>query len=317
VSDRPPDGGTVRSDSGSFSDASVADADSGVNPDASAAEAGQPVNPLEDAGTVALIQDGFQFLEGPVWVAEDQVLLFSDIPASKIYRLQLPNEIDVFREDSEKSNGLALAADGALLAAEHGAQQVSRTPRGGTKTTLVDSYELQKLNSPNDLVIRSDGVLYFTDPPFGLEGRPRELDFNGIFRWTGTSLVLEEAGDLDARPNGVVLSPDESKLYVSDSEDGRVRVFDVATSGALTNPRPFAQTSGVADGMAVDSAGNVYVTTVEGVEVYAPDGSKWGTLSVPEQPSNCTFGGLDGRTLFITAREGLYRIQLPIAGLGF
>ena len=271
------------------------------------------INPLDGAGEVESVQSGFMFTEGPVWRASEGVLLFSDIPAAKIYRLQANGSIDTFRDDSGKSNGLIYDENALLLAAEHQNRRVSRTLANGNIVEVVSEFEGNKLNSPNDLAVRDDGTIYFTDPPYGLDGRPREVNFNGVFRLdTSGGLTAEWQGDLDSRPNGLVLSPDQSRLYVADTV-ANVMVFEVSQDGSLSEPADFATDVQNGDGMAIDGAGNLYVTAADGVRVYSPQGSLWGVIEVPEQPANCTFGGSNGKTLFVTARTSLYRVELPSA----
>jgi gluconolactonase len=278
----------------------------------SAADAG---NPLDGIGTVELVGDGYMFVEGPVWRPATGDLLFSDIPADTIYRLTPPSSVEPFRSPSGMSNGLALDIDGRLLAAEHGNRRVSRTEASGDLVALATSYQGLSLNSPNDLAVRSDGTIYFTDPPYGIDPQDQELSFNGVFRIApGGDLTAEWQGPMAARPNGVALSPDEQTLYIADTL-GVVRAHPVATDGSLGGPSPLISDSTGADGMAVDVDGNLYVTTSDGVRVYAADGSPWGTIPVPQQPANCTFGGADRRTLYITARTALYRVSVAIPGL--
>lgn len=309
-------------DGGAF-DASASDAagDASTTGDASAVDAGSldagpPIDPIEGVGAATLVRGGFMFTEGPRWLEPSGELIFSDIPADTIFVLRSGGEIETFRAPSGMSNGLSVDVGGMIVAAEHGGRRVARGSYDAAPTTLVDRFEGDRFNSPNDLAVRSDGTIYFTDPPYGLGGRPRELDFVGVFRWTPAgTLVAEDRGALDRRPNGIVLSPDESLLYVADSAHDYVRVFDVAADGALSGARMFLPSVPSPDGMALDSAGNLYVAARDGVRVYAPDGTLWGTLRVGEQPANCAFGGADARSLFVTARAGLYRIDgLRVAG---
>lgn len=278
---------------------------------------GEPVDPLEGIGDVELVatagpDQDFVFLEGPAW--HDGALLFTDIPANRIYRLNPPRTIDVFREDSGGANGLGTDADGNLLACEHGNRRVSVT-RGSTVSSLAERYMGMRFDSPNDLTVRADGTVYFTDPPYGLAGRMSDLMFAGVFRVPpgGEAAVAWMYGD-GSTPNGIALSPDESVLYVANTNDGVVRAYDVAADGSLSNEREFAGDTPGADGITTDIAGNLYVTSGRGVQVFAPDGTSWGTISVPMTPANCGFGDSDMRTLYITARTGLYRVRLSVTG---
>jgi gluconolactonase len=272
------------------------------------------VDPLEGAGAVELVQGGFGFTEGTVWLPALGVLRFSDIPASRIHELDPETgAISVWREPSGNTNGNALAPNGDIVMCEHSGRRVSRSPAAAPSPTAVATvFEGDAFNSPNDAIVRSDGQVYFTDPTYGLGGGTMEIPWRGVYR-VDTDGVVHLVGDEYAQPNGIALSPDESKLYVSDSEDGGLYVYDVAADGS-TGSRTLLVDVGPSDGMAVDDAGNLYLTTGNGIEVFASDGAPWGTLGVPEQPANCTFGGADRRTLFITARTGLYRVVLTIPG---
>ncbi|HEY6421921.1 MAG TPA: SMP-30/gluconolactonase/LRE family protein [Pseudonocardiaceae bacterium] len=268
-------------------------------------------------GEVEKVRGGFTFTEGPVWVASKSLLIFTDIPADAIQQLQPPATVSVFRQPSGESNGLGIDAQGRLVASEGSNRRVSRTLAGGTVVTVADRWQGKRLNSPNDNITRSDGTVYFTDPPYGLPaGQARELDFQGVFRVDPAGTLHLESSDMN-RPNGIALSPDEKLLYVDDDgADGQVRKFPVRPDGSLGPPTIFvAATDGGGDGMAVDDAGNLYVTTTAGVRVYRPNGVLWGTIPVPEVPSNCTFGGADRKTLYIRARTSLYRVTLQVPGL--
>ena len=281
---------------------------------------------------IAKLADGFIFTEGPVWIRSESRLLFSDVRGNTIYQWTEPDGaspfIDpVFEGDrtglrSISSNGLTLDAEGRLIMCEHGNRRISRMEADGTRTTLVDSYEGRRLNSPNDATYSSDGWLYFTDPGSALEGRDasplRELDFNGIYR-------LSPDGELEllyrdqSRPNGIALSPDETTLYVANSDENQKvwMAYDLSEDG-VSNARVFYdvndQTSeGAADGMKVDTAGNLFATGPGGVWVLAPDGTHLGTIMPDEVPANVAWGD-DGRTLYMTARTGLYRITLTTEG---
>lgn len=274
----------------------------------------QEIDPLAGTGQVELVQGGFSFTEGPVWLPTLGMLRFSDIPASRIHEYDpASGMVTTWREPSANTNGNGLGPNGEMLMCEHAGRRVSRSPATGAPapTTVADNLAGDAFNSPNDVIARSDGTVYFTDPTYGLTGM-QQIAFQGVFRVApgGQVAVVD---DTHAQPNGIALSPDETRLYVSDSEAGGLRVYDVAPDGSTGMPTELIAAAS-SDGMAVDDAGNLYLTTAAGVEVYRPDGSAWGVLAVPEQPANCTFGSADRRTLFITARTGLYRITLNIPG---
>lgn len=280
--------------------------------------------------TIEQVAGGFEFTEGPVWLPDEDALLFSDIPANTIYRWSEDDSVSVYlspvyeggREGLIGSNGLLLDPRGRLVICEHGHRRISRLEEDGSRTVLVESYLGQRLNSPNDAVYDSGGRLYFTDPPYGLEEQDdsplKELDFNGIYRLRpdgGLELLHRE----QSRPNGIALSPDESTLYVANSDAERLlwMAYDVGPDG-LSNGRVFHdatghEAEGSADGMTVDRDGNVFATGPGGVWVFAPDGTHLGTIQPHEVPANAGWGD-DGRTLYMTARTGLYRIRLSTEG---
>jgi gluconolactonase len=259
------------------------------------------------------IGSGYQFTEGPVWTPWG-TLLFSDIPANKIY--EFGKEQKVYRDPSGQSNGLTFDLQGRLIACEHGNRRVSRTEKDGSITVLADRYEGRRLNSPNDVVVKSDGSIYFTDPPYGVGENDREIDFQGVYRITTKGKLELLVKDFD-RPNGLCFSPDEKRLYIADSSNRRhVRVFDVLKDGTLANGRVFAQVAqgGAPDGMKVDVKGNLYVTGPGGVWVFDPNGKHIETIECPETPANCAWGDADGKTLYVTARTGLYKVRLDTGG---
>ena len=278
-------------------------------------------DPLEGIGTVELVANGFEFTEGPTWRTVEQTLLFTDIPANTIYELTPPDAIAVFRADSGHSNGLDSDIDGLLLAAEHGNRRLSRTLPDGTIVDVASQYLGDPLNSPNDIAVRSDGTIYFTDPPYGIDPETEQvLEFNGVFRVDPVGkLTAEWEGAKGTRPNGVVLSPDESILYVALTEGDLMAVmaFDVHLDGSLSGQRTFVDDVPFPDGMAIDTGGNLFVAASAGVWVYDPQGSLWGIIEALDgrSPANCAFGGDDARTLYITAREALYKVSLVHPGL--
>ena len=278
------------------------------------------------------LADGFVFTEGPVWIEGESRLLFSDVRANTIYQwteaegasafIDPVFEGDVTGRRSISSNGLTLDAEGRLIICEHGNRLISRLEADGTRTTLVDRYDGKLLNSPNDAVYSTDGWLYFTDPPYGLEGLEespmRELDFNGIYRLSPDGELQLLFAD-QTRPNGIALSPDERTLYVanSDANDKVWYAYDLDDDG-VSNPRVFYDVNdqtapGAADGMTVDLAGHIFATGPGGVWIFAPDGTHLGTIQLDEVVANAAWGD-DGRTLYMTASTGLYRIRLTTEG---
>ncbi|MDJ0573225.1 MAG: galactose-1-epimerase [Pleurocapsa sp. MO_192.B19] len=267
---------------------------------------------------VEKVAGGFEFTEGPLW-HPDGFLLFSDIPANTIYKWQPKQETEIFRQPSGNANGNTLDKSGRLITGEHGNRRVSRTEKDGTVVTLASNYEGKRLNSPNDLAVKSDGSIYFTDPPYGIESEQEELGFYGVYRLAPDGTLTLLVDDF-VRPNGIVFSTDETKLYVNDSEEGHIRVFDVKPDGTLENGKLFAELEppsqeGAADGMKVDIKGNIYSTGPGGVWVFDPSGNLLGIIEVPEAPANLAWGDNDYQTLYITARNGLYRVQLKIRGV--
>ena len=279
---------------------------------------------LVESGDPELLATGFQFTEGPVW-HPDGFLLFSDIPADRVHRWTPTGLVDVWRKPSGNSNGLTLDRENRLVACEHGNRRVSRGGAGASVDSLADRYEGKRLNSPNDLVVKSDGTVYFTDPPYGItpsESSPyskvQEQPCNGLYRILTDGTVDLLVDDFD-RPNGLAFSPGESILYVDDSPRRHVRAFDVRADGSLTNARIFAGMDhpqpGSPDGMKIDVDGNLYVAGATGVWVFEPDGACLGVVVTPERPANCAWGDDDRKSLYITARTSLYRIRTRVPGL--
>ena len=267
---------------------------------------------------VTKLAGGFGFTEGPVWIARDGgYLVFSDIRKNQMNKWTAKDGITTFREPSRNANGNTLDRQGRLITAEHSGRRVSIMEKDGSVVTVVDRFDGRKLNSPNDVVVKSDGTFWFTDPPYGLpQGEEKEQAGNYVFRHdpaTNTTTML--VPDFD-RPNGLCFSPDEKKLYIADSgKPHHIRVFDVARNGTLGNGRVFAVIEkGVPDGIRCDPKGRVWSSSGSGVDVLAPDGSLIVKINLPEEAANLCFGGSDGRRLFITAREGLYAVQTKVTG---
>lgn len=270
------------------------------------------IDPLAGIGSVQAVGGGHAFSEGPLWLANDGVLLFSDIPDNEIMKYDPAGGITVFRMNSAGSNGLALDPMGRLIACEGQGRRVARRKTDGSYETVIDSWMTNKLNAPNDAIVHSNGSIYFTDPDYGLAAQDKELGFNGVFRVDANGVPSLIADDLN-KPNGIALSPDERSLYVTDAAAGFVRRYQLDAAGVPSAPSKLFDTENP-DGMTVDDAGNLYVAAKSGVEVYREDGSVRGTIAVPEQPANCAFGGSDRKTLFITARTTLYSIALNVPG---
>jgi gluconolactonase len=289
------------------------------------------------AAKIEKLHGNFRFIEGPVWVKAGSYLLFSDLASNSIMKWNSDGNVSVFRKavfagsypDGVQigSNGLTLDKQGRLIAAEHGNRRVSRTEKDGTITVLADRYEGKRLNSPNDLVSKSNGDIYFTDPPGlyrtypeGPNAPKRELDFAGVYRVTAPGKV-ELASKEVPYPNGIAFSPDEKKLYVASSRPEKFwMVFNVEANGSLSGGKKFFDATniageGVPDGMKVDRAGNVYATGPAGIMIFSPDAKLLGTIELPEIPANLNWGDADGKTLYITARTGLYRIHMNVAGV--
>jgi gluconolactonase len=258
-----------------------------------------------------------QFTEGPLW-HPDGYLLFSDIPANEIKKYTPGGSVETHLAPSRNSNGLTFDRDGILVACEHTGRQVSRQNSDGQMEPVATHYDGKRLNSPNDVVAHSNGRIFFTDPPYGIEPDQAEIGFNAVYSIDSDGSVTMLASDF-GRPNGLAFSPDESVLYVDDTERRNVRAFDVQADYSLSNDRVFIDMdtpeAGSPDGMKVDTEGNLYVTGAGGVWVISPDGAHLGTIEFPELPANVAFGGNDYKTLFATARTGLYSVQINIAGI--
>ncbi len=279
---------------------------------------------LVDArAVVEQLATGCQFTEGPLWNTLENFLLFSDIPANAMKRWDATSGMSIYRAPSGKSNGLTYDKHGCLIACEHANRRVSRTTADGQVITIASHYQGKRLNSPNDVVVKSDGSIYFTDPPYGLTSAygvaaEKELDFQGVYRLAPDEDTLMLLIDDFDRPNGLCFSPDESILYINDTERMHVRAFDVQPDGAITNGRVFAEEegdNGKPDGMKVDIEGNVYLTGPGGIWVFAADGTHLGVILVPERTANLTWGGDDWKTLFITATTSIYQIKCKVMGV--
>jgi gluconolactonase len=275
---------------------------------------------IPPGATLKKLAGDMQFIEGPVWMEEDGgYLVFSDIPANRLNRWTPSKGVSEFRKPSNNANGNTRDPQGRMVSCEHGSRQVTRTEADGSITVLAREYQGKRLNSPNDVTVKSDGTVWFTDPPYGLKDQKvgKELDKNYVFRLDPSGELTAVADDF-VRPNGLCFSPDETKLYIADSAgswDGKetrwVRVFDVTGQNTLASGKLFCQfdkAGGVPDGMRVDEHGNLWSSAADGVRIFAPDGKHIGTIRCPETTANCAFGGSDGQTLFLTASKSLYSI---------
>ncbi len=258
------------------------------------------------------VDAGFRFTEGPVWSREG-FLLFSDVPNNQIRKL-VPGERSVaFRDDSHGANGNTFDAQGRFYSCESKTRRVVRMDKKGKMEVLAEKWEGKRLNAPNDIVVRKDGQIYFTDPAFGDQADTRELAFYGVYHINPKgvmNLIARPAG----RPNGIAFSPNGRILYVANSDDRNVRAFDVDHNGAVSNERVVvSNVDGVPDGIRLDEKGNLYVTA-KGVSVYTAEGKLLHTIELSETPANCAFGDPDLQTLYITARTSLYRVRLNVKG---
>ncbi len=271
------------------------------------------------------IASGFQFTEGPVWSRREGVLRFSDIPSNRIHEWHPQKGLSVYREGSAMSNGLTYDPQGRLIACEHVGRRVSRTEADGTLTTLAILWEGKRLNSPNDVVSKSDGTIYFTDPDYGIKNQrvgvlaPQEIPFKGIFRVSPDGKTLTCVVRDFTQPNGLAFSPDEGTLYINDTLEGHIRAFEVRSDGSLANGRVFAKLSGEGngrpDGMKVDTAGNVYCTGPGGIHVLTSSGSLLGRLRMPAVTANLAWGDADWKSLYFTVQDSVYRLRMNIAGI--
>jgi gluconolactonase len=251
------------------------------------------------------------FLEGPVWnPAEGGSLIFSDIPNNELKRWSTGKGLGTFRKPSNSANGNTLDLEGRLTTAEHSGRRISVMEKDGTVRAVVDAFEGKKLNSPNDVVVKSDGTYWFTDPDYGLGKNPKEQTGNYVYRFDPkTKSITALVKDFD-KPNGLCFSPDEKKLYVADSgKPKHIRVFEVQSGGTLDSGKVFCTIDkGGPDGIRCDNAGRIWSSAGDGVHVFAADGKLIGRILVPESPANLCFGGAGGKTLYITARKSLYAI---------
>ena len=281
---------------------------------------------VDENAEVERVATGFTFTEGPIWLP-DGSLHFSDMPGDKRRRWHPDEGVTVLRDPSNKCNGMTLDNDGNLLVCEHVTSSLVRERPDGTRETLATHWGDKELNSPNDVIVASDGSIIFTDPTYGrMPGfgreREQELDIQGVYRIPAGGGELQLLVDDFVQPNGLCFSPDESLLYVNDTDRAHIRVFDVGPDHALTNGRVLAEgigdgdlaKGGLVDGMKLDEHGNIYVTGPGGVWVFSAEGEHLGTIEVPEDVGNVNWGGGDWQTLYIPATTSLYRVRLKVSG---
>ena len=255
---------------------------------------------------------GYAYAEGPAW-SPMGYLIFSDIPNNKLFQFTPGELASVFRENSNGANGNRFDAQGRLYTCESHLRRITRTDKKGKVEVLAEKWQGKRLNAPNDIVVRKDGQIYFTDPAFGNQADSRELDFFGIFHISRRG-ELEPIAKPKGRPNGIAISPNGNILYVTNSDDRNVRAYDLDKNGAASNERVVVSNiDGVPDGMRVDEKGNLYVAANK-LEVYTPEGKPLGSVPLAETPSNCAFGDEDFGSLYVTARTSVYRLRLNVKG---
>lgn len=282
---------------------------------------------VDPDGEVERVATGFTFTEGPVWNAEGEFLLFSDMPGDVRRRWSERDGVEEVMRPSNKGNGMVYDAQGDLLVCEHVTSSLVRERGGGERETIASHYAGKELNSPNDVITSSNGTIYFSDPWYGRmpvfgEERDRELGFQGVYRIApgGGDVDLAVAEDEFEMPNGLCFTPDESRMYINDTDRAHIKVFDVSPEGTLSNGQLFFEgigsgviEEGIPDGMKCDEAGNIWVTGPGGVWVISPEGEHLGVVEVPENTGNMAWGGPGWRTLYIPSSTSLYRIETKVA----
>lgn len=268
---------------------------------------------------VEVVASGFQFTEGPLW-CPDGSLLFQDIKAERTYRVDRDGALSVVRDQTGAANGQTFGPDGRIYFCEQNGRRIARMDRDGAHVeTVTETWSGKRLNSPNDIVARSDGLLYFTDPPYGVAPEARALHFQGVYALDGGGTARLVADDFE-KPNGLAFSPDEATLYVCDTARYHVRAFQVERDGTLAvgSGRVLArldpESPGGPDGLKVDRDGRVYVAVAEGVWVFEPSGTLLGIIALPKRPANLAWCGPDARALALTTVDTVYRVTLKVAG---
>jgi gluconolactonase len=265
---------------------------------------------------------GCRWTEGPAYFPAGRYLVFSDIPNDRMLRFdEITGAVGVFREPAGYANGHTVDRQGRLISCEHGTRRVTRTEHDGSITVLASHYDGKRLNSPNDVVERSDGSIWFTDPSYGIDSdyeghkAPSEIGACHVYRIAPGGGEVRIAADDFVRPNGLAFSLDERQLYIVDTRHKHIRVFDVASDGILSGGQVFATCdAGTFDGIRLDEAGRVWAAAHDGVHCFDSDGTLLGKLRIPEIVSNLTFGGAKRNDLFITATSSVYRLRLKVTG---
>ncbi len=278
---------------------------------------------IESDAELEQVATGFIFTEGAMWDAKKQELIFSDMPGDIVRKWSAANGVTVFRQPSGKANGHYFDLEGRLVSVEHANSRVIREEHDGSITVLATHYAGKELNSPNDVIVKSDGAIYFSDPTYGrMDGfgllREQDMDFQGVYRIDPVSGDVQLLASDFGQPNGLTFSLDEKQLFINDTDHGHVRVFGVADDGSISGGDvwavPEGQGDGGCDGMKIDSEGNLFVTGPGGIFVYAPDATCLGVIQVPEVTANFTWGDDDLKTLYITASTSLYRVRVKVPG---
>ncbi len=282
---------------------------------------------VDENQNLEIIAEHFEFLEGPIWSCKEQSLIFNDIPASKTYRWDPSGKkLSVTRENTNKANGNTLDHQHRIVVCEHATSRIARTDINGNHyEVLASHYEGKELNSPNDVVVKSDESIYFTDPKFGRNPskvgieREQELSFQGVFMFAPRTQKLTLLMDDFENPNGLCFSKDEKQLYVNDSPRRHIRIFDVIDDGTLENGRLWAETRdegvGLPDGLKIDSEENVYCCAQGGLHIFNKSGEYIGIVRIPEQAANFTWGDEDLRSIYIAATSSIYKIRTRVPGL--
>ena len=269
------------------------------------------------------VATGFVFTEGAMWNGKTRELVFSDMPGDIVRKWSAEKGVTVYRQPSNKANGHYYDLEGRLVSCEHSTSRVIREEHDGSITVLATHCEGKELNSPNDVIVKSDGAIYFSDPTYGrMDGfgllREQELDFQGVYRIDPESDDLTLLASDFGQPNGLTFSVDEQQLFVNDTDRGHVRVFDVGADGSISGgdvwATPEGPGDGGVDGMKIDSEGNLFVTGPGGIFVYSPDATCLGVIQLPEVAANFTWGDDDLQTLYINASTSLYRTRVQVPG---